>query len=172
MALHSGPVVTVFAIVGLLVLSAFFSSSETVLFTLSGQWLSEQTASNDPRLAALRGLRDDPHRLLVTLLVGNNVVNVAIASATTALVLEYVPPGRAVWVATVGASFIVLVCGEIVPKAYGLGNATSWAIRVARPLALVERVLYPAVVVFDVLTRGVNARIGGEPRIETSYLEE
>ncbi|WP_158057971.1 DUF21 domain-containing protein [Halorussus halophilus] len=169
MASLSVTVLGVGAIVVLVGLSAFFSSSETAIFTLSESERSELDASLEERAEMLRELRSDPHRLLVTILVGNNVVNVAIASITTALLIEVIPTGSAVSVATVLASFVVLVFGEIVPKAYGLGHAKRWALRVARPLSVVELVLYPLVAVFDFLTRRLNARIGGEPEIEHSY---
>lgn len=156
----------------LVVLSAFFSSSESAIFTLSEEWVDEQNAEDDGRVETLRHLRSDPHRLLVTILVGNNVVNVAIASITTVLLTEFLPTGSAVTLATVLASFVVLVFGEIVPKSYGLGHAQSWALRVARPITVVERVLSPLVVVFDLVTRRLNTVIGGDRDIETQYVEE
>ncbi|MFB6177857.1 MAG: CNNM domain-containing protein, partial [Halobaculum sp.] len=122
------PVVGAVVILVLVGLSAFFSSSETAIFTLTEESLTEVTDSDgDDRaaLTVLRELKSDPHRLLVTLLVGNNVVNVAIASLSTALLLEYTPAGAAVTLATVLASFLVLIFGEIVPKSYGLANAHS-----------------------------------------------
>ncbi|WP_336021689.1 DUF21 domain-containing protein [Halobellus salinisoli] len=160
------------AVIGVLVvLSAFFSSSETAIFTLSEEWLAESASSTDRRLVTLRELRSDPHRLLVTILVGNNVVNVAIASLTTLLATEYLPAGIAVSVATVVASAIVLIFGEIVPKSYGLGHATTWSLRIAGPLSVVERLLYPLVVVFDAITRALNEFVGGED-IEQARVEE
>jgi len=164
-------VLGVVAVFVLVVLSAFFSSSETAIFTLSPEWLADQDEATT-QLATLRELRSDPHRLLVTILVGNNVVNVAIASITTVILIEYLPTGSAVTLATVLASFLVLIFGEIVPKSYGLGNANRWALSVARPISLVERALYPLVVVFDVITRGLNARLGGDTDIEKPYLDE
>lgn len=158
-------------VLGLVTLSAFFSSSETAIFTLPETWLAEQDAAT-PGVATLQELREDPHRLLVTILVGNNVVNVAIASITTVLLLEFLPTGGAVTLATLLASCLVLIFGEIVPKSYGLGHAKGWSLRVARPISLVERALYPLVIVFDVITRGLNARLGGETDIEQPYLDE
>jgi Mg2+/Co2+ transporter CorB len=163
---------SVVAILALVGLSAFFSSSETAIFTLPADWIDEQAARGDVRGRTLQELRHDPHRLLVTILVGNNVVNVAIASITTVVVTEYLPAGSAVSVATVLASFLILIFGEIVPKSYALGRAERYAPAVARPITAVETILYPLVTVFDVVTRWLTARIGGESDIEQPYLNE
>jgi len=160
------------AVLVLVAVSAFFSSSETAIFSLPTGWIDDRAASGDPGVATLRRLREDPHRLLVTLLVGNNVVNVAISSITTAVLVGYLPTGPAVTLATVIASSVVLVFGEIVPKSYGLGNARLWATRVAGPIAVLERLLYPLVLVFDVLTRSLAARIGGDREIEEQFLPD
>lgn len=171
----AGPVVVGSTVVGLGVLvlmSAFFSSSETAIFTLSEEWLAEHDTPGDRRMDALRKLRGDPHRLLVTILVGNNVVNVAIASLTTVTLIEVLPAGIAVSAATVLTSVVVLVFGEIVPKSYGLGRAEQWALRVATPISYVGRALSPLVTVFDYVTRFLTAWIGGEPHIEKPYVED
>ncbi|QCC49736.1 CNNM domain-containing protein [Halapricum salinum] len=160
------------SIVVLVCCSAFFSSSESAIFTLPDEWIATQDSTADRRAATLQELQSDPHRLLVTILVGNNVVNMAIASITTALLVEVFPAGSAVTLSTVLASFVVLVFGEIVPKSYGLGHARQWSLRVARPIALVERVCYPLVVTFDFLTRRLNRLVGGDAGIEEQYLDE
>lgn len=159
------------AVVVLLALSAFFSSSETAIFSLPVEGIVEAAAGGERPATALAALREDPHRLLVTLLVGNNLVNVALSSLVTVLLVDALPPGLAVSAATVTVTSLVLVFGEIVPKSYGLGNAERWALRVARPLTLVERVLSPLVVLFDTLTRGATRRLGGDADIEEQYLE-
>jgi hypothetical protein len=100
------------AIVLLLAISAFFSSSEIATFSTSPEWVSEQAATGDERASRLDALRSDLHRLLVTILVGNNVVNVAISSILTVLVAQSFSGGIAVTIATVLASALVLVCGE------------------------------------------------------------
>jgi len=159
------------AVVGLLALSAFFSSSESAIFALPDAWIrTASQGSADGR--TLERLRSDPHRLLVTILVGNNVVNVAITSIVTLLVARFVPPGATVVVATVCVSVLVLVFGEIVPKSYGFGHARSWSLRVARPLSVVERLLAPLVVVFDAGTRRLTALVGGDAHIEEPYLDD
>ena len=154
--------------VALLACSAFFSSSETAIFSLPSA--AETTGDDDPRVRTLTALREDPHRLLVTLLVGNNVVNVAISSIVTVLVARSLDPGPAVVAATILTSVLVLVFGEIVPKAYGLGNAAEWSLRVAPVIAVVERGLSPVITVFDWVTSAITEWIEGEPDIERPYV--
>jgi Mg2+/Co2+ transporter CorB len=161
---------TLVAVVALLCCSAFFSSSETALFSLPRDWLAE-AAKTDPRAASVEEVLSDPHRLLVTLLVGNNVVNITLSSLLTALLVDRLDPGLAVVATTVVASTLVLIGGEILPKAYGLGQAKSFAPRIVRPLRYVELLLYPVVTVFDLLTRTVSDRIGGQQSIERTYDE-
>ncbi|WP_284008917.1 DUF21 domain-containing protein [Haloarcula pelagica] len=159
------------AIVVLLAASAFFSSSETALFTVSRESLTA-VAESDPRAAAALDVLADPHRLLVTILVGNNVVNIAVSSLLTALLVERVQSSVAVVVTTVVASSVILIAGEIVPKSYGLGHADSYALRVVRPLRYVELLLYPAVAAFDLLTRQITERLGGQQAIERPYEDD
>jgi len=168
------PVVSAFGIVtviGLLAVSAFFSSSEIAIFSLPESWIDEQSASGDGRAAVLQALSEDPHRLLVTLLVGNNVVNIAISSILTVLVAGVLEPGPAVVATTIVTSVLILIFGEIVPKAFGLGNAKSWALTVARPVSIVERVLAPLITLFDGVTRRINGLISGNTKIEEVYTE-
>jgi Mg2+/Co2+ transporter CorB len=159
------------AVIALLSLSACFSSSETAIFSLPAEWFEQQAATGDPRGEVLKELYDDPHRLLVTLLVGNNVVNIAISSIVTVLVASYFPTGSAVVVTTPCTGFLVLVFGEIVPKAFGLGNAERWSLRTASPVRLVERVLSPVITLFDGITRRMNAHISGDANIEKPYTD-
>jgi Mg2+/Co2+ transporter CorB len=159
------------AILCLLLLSAFFSSSETAVFSLPGAWIEQQAMTDDRRAHTLKQLHDDPHRLLVTLLVGNNIVNIAISSIMTVLVTSVLSPGPAVVATTVLTSILILIFGEIVPKAFGLGNARRWALTVAGPVRTVERLLSPLITVFDGITRRLNALIPVQTDIERPYLE-
>ena len=159
------------AVIVLLAFSAFFSSSETAIFSLPDEWFERQAVGGDPRGGVLKELHDDPHRLLVTLLVGNNVVNIAISSIVTVLIASYLPPGAAIVATTLCTSFLVLVFGEIVPKAFGLGNAETWSLRIASPVRLVERVLSPLITLFDGITRRMNAYISGDASIEKPYTD-
>ena len=168
---------TLFAVIGgliifvLLVLSGFFSSSEIAMFSLASHRV--EALSNEGRKAGrtLAALRNDPHRLLVTILVGNNLVNIAMSAIATGLLSYYLGTGiLPVVLSTVGITSLVLLFGESAPKSYAIENTESWALTIARPLKFAERVLLPLVVLFDYLTRAVNRVTGGRSAIETSYV--
>jgi CBS domain containing-hemolysin-like protein len=161
----------VLAIVLLIALSAFFSSSEIAMFSLAEHRVESLSNEGGRSAPVLGELRDDPHRLLVTILVGNNLVNIAMSSIATGLLAFYLGnQGQAVAIATVGITALVLLFGESAPKSYAVENTESWALRIARPLKVAEYVLLPLVVVFDYLTRMVNKVTGGRSAIETSYV--
>ena len=158
------------AILVCIVLSAFFSSSEIAMFSLAKHRLDtlvEEGASGATALAELKG---NPHRLLVTILVGNNLVNIAMSSIATGLFAIYLTQGQAVIAATFGITALVLLFGESAPKSYAVENTESWALRIARPLKFAEYALLPLIVTFDYLTRVVNRVTGGRSSIETSYV--
>ncbi|MCU4802002.1 hemolysin family protein [Halobacteria archaeon HArc-gm2] len=158
-------------IVVLIGLSAFFSSSEIAMFSLPSHRLEALVEDGKPGARTLERLKSDPHRLLVTILVGNNLVNIAMSSIATGL-LAYLlgNQGLAVAISTFGITAVVLLFGESAPKSYAVENTESWALRIARPLKLAETVLLPLIVLFDYLTRQVNRITGGRAAIETSYV--
>jgi CBS domain containing-hemolysin-like protein len=157
-------------VAALLCLSAFFSASEIALFSLPDHRVAAVAERSDPSATALVALLEEPHRLLVTVLVGNNVVNVAMTSVATVLLSLTLGAGVGVTVATVGMSALVLVVGEITPKSYGVANAETLSLRVARPLTAVGRLLSPLVFVFEGVSRLVNRATGGSSDIERPYL--
>jgi CBS domain containing-hemolysin-like protein len=158
------------AILILIGLSAFFSSSEIAMFSLPSHRLESLIEEGRRGATTLKALKEDPHRLLVTILVGNNLVNIAMSSLATGLLALYLSQGQAVAIATFGITALVLLFGESAPKSYAVENTESWALRIARPLKLSEKVLLPLVVLFDHLTRIVNKITGGRSAIESSYV--
>jgi len=157
-------------IVFLIVLSAFFSSSEIAMFSLPAHRTEALVEDGVPGAKTLKQLKEDPHRLLVTILVGNNLVNIAMSSIATGLLALYLSQGQAVAVATFGITAIVLLFGESAPKSYAVENTESWALRISKPLKVAEKVLLPLILLFDYLTRVVNKITGGRSAIETSYV--
>ncbi|WP_224270419.1 hemolysin family protein [Haloprofundus salinisoli] len=155
----------------LITLSAFFSSSEIAMFSLAIHRVDSLVEDNVPNAKTVQSLKQNPHRLLVTILVGNNIVNIAMSSITTGLLAYYNFSGlESVLISTLGITTLVLLFGESAPKSYAVENTESWALRIARPLKYSEYVLYPLVVFFDYLTRVVNKVTGGQSSIESSYI--
>ena len=157
------------AIVVLTGISAFFSSSELAVFSVAKHRIDSLAAAEIPGSAALVSLREEPHRFLVTALVSNNVANIAAASIATAVLVQFLPAGQAATGATVFTSFFVIVLGEIAPKSYAVANAERHALRVARPVIIIQRLLRPILFIFEVATAAVNRVTGGESGFE-SYL--
>jgi CBS domain containing-hemolysin-like protein len=151
--------------------SAFFSSSEIAMFSLAPHRVEALLDDGESGAETLKALKADPHRLLVTILVGNNLVNIAMSSIATGLLVALgLNQGEAVAFATFGITALVLLFGESAPKSYAVENTESWALRISKPLKFAEHVLLPLVVTFDYLTRVVNKVTGGRSAIETSYV--
>ncbi|WP_408960268.1 hemolysin family protein [Natrinema sp. 74] len=154
----------------LLVLSGFFSSAEIAMFSLAQHRIEALVEDGVSGAETVYALKDDPHRLLVTILVGNNLVNIAMSSIATGLLAMYIGQGQAVLAATFGVTAVVLLFGESAPKSYAIENTESWALTVAGPLRFSKYALYPLVVTFDKLTRLVNSLTGGDTAVESSYV--
>jgi CBS domain containing-hemolysin-like protein len=165
--------ITILGVVGiaiLIALSGFFSSSEIAFFSLPQHRIDSMVDEGIKNSEIVKGLKDDPHRLLVTILVGNNIANIAMSSIATTLFGFYLTQGQAVFAATFGITAIVLLFGESAPKSYAVENTESWALRIAKPLKFSEYLLFPLIYVFDHLTRIVNKLLGSSSQIESPYV--
>lgn len=168
------PILSLTAILVLLVLSAFFSSSETALTAVSRPIMHqlEHEGSRTARLVNhLIATRD---RLIGTILVGNNLVNIlASALATSTLTTMFGEAG--IIYATAGMTVIVVIFGEVLPKTYAIYNANKLALWVATPVAALVWLLSPVVRWLEVLTRLIfrlfGAKFATEGSIETAMME-
>ncbi len=141
----------------LLILSAFFSGSETALTAASRAQMHQAELDGDHRAALVNKLRDDKERLIGAILLGNNLVNIlASALATSALIALVGKAGVAY--ATIAMTLLVLVFSEIMPKTYAIRNANAMAVAVAPIIRII-------VAVFGPITLAINYLIGGLFRI-------
>jgi len=150
-------------IFGCLVGSAFFSGSETALLRLRQSELEGEPAlEKGPATSAIRALLRSTSRLLVTILLGNNVVNILGAALASALAISYLGPKAGVAVATVAMTFFVLVFCEILPKAVAAAHPLRVSSMVALPLYIFHQLLRPVHrVIAQLLDPAVQRITGG-----------
>ena len=143
------------ALAVLLALSAFFSGSETALFSLSRVQVARLRERGGRTGRAVADLLGRPRRLLITILVGNMVVNIATASLL-AVVAARTALGRwGVAVAIAASTALLLVFGEVTPKTFAVRNEEAFSRFAALPLLGLSRVLWPIRVVLRAITTAV-----------------
>ncbi len=137
-------VASIVAIVVCIGLSAFFSSSETALFRLRSHEVEEEMeGSSGPAAVAVRELTSSSSRLLVTILLGNNIVNILAASLAAALAVRLLGFDVGVPTATAIMTVLVLIFAEILPKAVAARHPRGVAIAVGLPLYIFHQLLRP-----------------------------
>ncbi len=150
---------TVLAVLGLLMLSAFFSGSETALTAASRGKLHGMSDKGSRGANVALRLTEDNERLIGAVLLGNNLVNILATSlATSMLTLLFGDSGVAL--ATLVMTILVLVFAEVLPKTYAITNPERAATLVSPVISVVVRVLSPVVNTVRWLVRGVLRLFG------------
>jgi len=131
----------------LLLLSAFFSASETALSALSKIQIQRMRAVDGERRSAVIKFLDEPRRLFITVLFGNTLVNLAFISITGSLILETLLRGQNPAIAYVVIilleTVLLLIFGEITPKTFAIKHAEELSRIVAPPLWFFSKLIYP-----------------------------
>lgn len=133
--------------------SGFFSGSETALIGIGKERVRQ--LGNDRRGQRVQQLVADPDRLLSTLLVANNLVNILGAAIATTLFISLVGQELGPWVATVVVTAVVLVVGEITPKSLATRYPERFSLTVAPTIWQLSRMLGPVAKMFTAITRGL-----------------
>ncbi|MFD3189605.1 HlyC/CorC family transporter [Sedimentitalea sp. HM32M-2] len=149
------------AILLLLVLSAFFSGSETALTAASRGKLRSQADKGSRGAEKALKITEDNERLIGSVLLGNNLVNILATSLATALFTRAFGE-TGVAMATLVMTVLVLVFAEVLPKTYAIINSEKAAAAVAPVIALVVMVFAPVVAAVRLLVRGVLHVFGVE----------
>ncbi|MFH0956443.1 MAG: hemolysin family protein [Candidatus Aenigmatarchaeota archaeon] len=155
----------------LVALSAFFSGAEIALFSLSSIKVKKLIRMRKRGAGMVRKLKSDPHRMLATILVGNNVVNVAAAAIATAVATEAFG-SSGLGIATGIMTLVLLVFGEVIPKSFCHQNAEKMALMVAHPLYLMSVILYPVIFVVENMGKGVLRLMGVKKRTKEDITED
>ncbi|GBC74937.1 Magnesium and cobalt efflux protein CorC [archaeon HR06] len=138
----------------LLGFSAFFSAMEIALVSISNVKVKQLIRDNKPGSKALAKLKENPERMLTTILIGNNLVNIAIAALVTQFTTKLFG-SLGVGISTGIATFLVLLFGEIVPKSYSLRHSEFLALTFSKVILALEYLFYPIVKFFEILTKRI-----------------
>ncbi len=146
----------------LLILSALISSSEVAFFSLSPQDRDDLEAEESRRSKRVVDLLSRPNALLATILIGNNLVNVAIIILSTFLMQSLFDFGDQVLLAflvqVIIITLIILIVGEISPKVYATRRQKDLALVMSLPLTLMRQLFWPISKYMVSSTRKINAR--------------
>ena len=154
-----GSVWTAAAIIGLLLMSAFFSGSETALTAVSRAKLRRMADQGSKAARRVIGLTDDGETLIGAILIGNNVVNILATSLATSLALSMFGDSG-VAIATLVMTVLVMIFAEVLPKTYAFANSEKASLIASRPIAMLVRTFYPIVMAVQFIVRGALSLFG------------
>lgn len=152
----------------LLILSGFFSSAETALFSISTVRARHMAKDGRPSSALILRMKESPHRLLSTILIGNNLVNVGGSAIATSIAMDWFS-NNAVGIATGIMTFMILVFGEIIPKSVATRNNRKIARLVIHPIHWCSIAFFPLILVLDFIPL-LTGRVKPPPTITEEEL--
>jgi len=155
-----------------LLLSAFFSSSETAFISLQRFRLQHLLDTDVKGAKRVARLVERPEKLLSTILLGNNLVNVAAAALATVLAISVWGEEYGVLVATIGLTIVLLIFSETTPKTIATRHAEKMSLLYARPIQAIAWVFTPLVAVISWIASGVSRMVGGESLHSSLVSEE
>ncbi|MEG1409628.1 MAG: CNNM domain-containing protein [Terrisporobacter sp.] len=161
--------------IGLLVIlligSGFFSASETALMSLSKIKMRHMEEDGVKGAKLVSSLLVDPSKLLSTILVGNNIVNIAATSISTSLFVSKLG-AQGVAAATALMTVLVLIFGEITPKTISANNPEKMSVFVAKPIKVFVLILSPIVWVFNIITKVIFKLLGVDNKGVKPFITE
>ncbi|OIP80988.1 hemolysin [Candidatus Peregrinibacteria bacterium CG22_combo_CG10-13_8_21_14_all_44_10] len=155
----------------LLLLSGFFSASETALMSLSPAQVRDMAHKKLNGAIALKRLKRNPHKLLITILVGNNLVNVW-AAVYAAVVFEQAFHSVSITIVTALMTFFILMFGEIMPKSFATTHSKSLALLFAPILLGFQFVIWPIILILDKIISVFVYICGGKNAIKKLVTED
>lgn len=158
-------------VVVLLCLSAFFSSAETALTTVSKMRVRTLAEAGDKKAITLMKVIEDPGKMLSMILVGNNIVNLSASSMMTTLTMELFG-SKAVGAATGVLTLLILVFGEITPKTMATLNAERLSLAYAGIVYWLMRLLTPVIFLVNKLSTAVMFLLRVDPNKKPDAITE
>ena len=151
--------IQIIALVILLIGSGFFSASETALMSLSRIKIRHMEEDGVRGAKLVGSLLEDSNRLLTSILIGNNIVNIAATSISTSLFIT-LWGAQGVAAATALMTVLVLIFGEITPKTISANTPEKVSLIVAKPIKIFMIILKPVVGIFNIITKIIFKLLG------------
>ena len=171
--MDSSQIAMIFAFIVLISLSALFSMSETAFMSINKIRVKTLAEENNKKAILIQSLLENQTRLLSSVLVGNNLLNIAASSLTTSFVISLLGnDGTGVAIATGVVTLVILIFGEITPKSLATQNAESIAFGVCRFIKLIIIIFTPVVAVLNVVSGFFVRLFGGDANKGPTMTEE
>lgn len=159
-------------LVALFFASAYFSGSETALFSLSRTHLRRLRREHSPHAETLHALLDQPRRLIISILCGNEIVNVAAAANLTGILVRLYGVEQAALISTVLMVPLLLVFGEATPKTIAMSDPIGVSTRiVARPMHFWVNLISPVSAAIRVVADRITSAIVGQEKALGNLLQ-
>ncbi|WP_366032855.1 hemolysin family protein [Clostridium sp.] len=155
----------------LLIMSGFFSMSETALMALSKIRIRHMVDEGVRGAKLVEKLSQDPSKLLGAILIGNNIVNIGASALATSVAVKVIGPSG-VGVVTVIMTILVLTFGEITPKSIAKQNSEKVALMVSKPVNFIVKAFNPLVLIFTAISGIFIRLLGGDPKATEPFITE
>lgn len=154
-----------------LILSAFFSSSETALTSVNVFKIRQMEKNGVEKAPLVKKLVDNIGSVLTTILIGNNIVNIVTTTVATIFFTEVMGPKGAV-ISPIILTIVVLIFGEVTPKNIAAANSEKLALAVARPIRFLDIILKPINFVLGKITGAITKAFVEEEESSNLVTEE
>ena len=151
--------------------SAFFSSSETAFFSLNPVQLEQMRRDDNSKLDLIQHMLSEPRRLIVTILIGNEFVNVAASVISASIVITLLGAENKYFNLLIMVPILLLV-GEITPKTLALRHNVAFATAQSQPITLFATLISPIRWVVRIVADGITTLIVGKERARGSIVTE
>lgn len=155
----------------LLVMSGFFSMSETALMALSKIRIRHMVDEGVKGAKLVEKLSEDPSKLLGAILIGNNIVNIGASALATSIAVKAIGESG-VGLVTIIMTILVLIFGEITPKSIAKQKSEEVALKVSKPINLVVKLFKPFIYVFTAISGVFIKLLGGDPKATEPFITE
>ncbi|WP_053361510.1 hemolysin family protein [Bacillus sp. FJAT-27251] len=166
------PIGLIIFLVVLIIFSAFFSSAETAFSSVNKIRLRNYVTENKPGSKKALYISDNFDNALSTILIGNNVVNIAASSIAASVFTGLFGAGTGLVVSTLGMTILILIFGEILPKSIAKENAESYSLKISGILLLLMKLLTPFNFLFSKLKDVVSRTFSKNKEASPSVTEE